>query len=158
MIVGAESPILILDLKTPAVVTSRVLVTSNESQIIENKFRVNIHSCGNHYQIIYSNLLIIVSVHLRFFFMEMLKKRTHFKINKISTHKFKCKHTNMPSIYYCMHTHIHRDRFTNGLCSANKVQILTTLHTKLSSILASKVNHHPGSSSWASQRPTVVIT
>lgn len=145
---------MILDLKTQAAVTSRFLVTSNESQLIENKF-----SCGNHYQIIYSNLLIIVSVHLRFFFfMEMLKKRTHFKINKISTHKFKCKHTNMPSIYYCMHTHIHRDRFTNGLCSANKVQILTTLHTKLSSILASKVNHHPGSSSWASQRPTVVIT
>lgn len=75
VIVGAESPILILDLKTQAAVTSRVLVTSNESQIIENKFRVNIHSCGNHYQIIYSNLLIIVSVHLRFFFMEMLKKK-----------------------------------------------------------------------------------
>lgn len=75
MIVGAESPILILDLKTQAAVTSRFLVASKDSQIIENKFRVNIHSCGNHYQIIYSNLLIIVSVLLRFFFHRSVEKK-----------------------------------------------------------------------------------
>lgn len=54
--------------------------------------------------------------------------------------------------------HTHTDKFTNGLCSVNKVQILTTLHTKLSSILASKVNDRSLASPLPSQRPTVVIT
>lgn len=52
----------------------------------------------------------------------------------------------------------HTDKLTNGLRSVNKVQIPTTLHTKLSSILASKVNHRSWASIWLSQRPTVVIT